>query len=262
MDLNTLIIVPARLGSTRVPHKNLRNINEKPLIYYSINAALNVTGARVIVSTDSTEIANYSQSLGAEVPFLRPVNLSGATSSSISVIIHTLSKLIETNDIIPDLIIFKPPTNPFLKSSSIQAMLDLKLKNRDVDSVMSIFVPKVSALSYLSHSLEDKKIQTQIYDINGVRLYDNERSQDRPLSYASSPACKITETKYFLQNYIDKGLLPEKSTGPTFNYRNACGYVIDNLEAIDIDTMDDILLAEIIMKYGAELIDRNSYLHL
>ena len=262
MDLKTLTIIPARQGSTRVPNKNLRSINNNPLISYSIKAALNVSDSRVIVSTDSTEIANYSKSLGADVPFLRPSHLAGATSSSISVIIHTLSKLIETNDIVPDLVIFKPPTNPFLRSSSIQQMLDFKIKNRDVDSIMSIFVPKVSALSYLSHSLDNKKIQTQIYDINGIRLYDNERSQDRPLSYASSPACKITETSYFLKNYLDKGISAETSTGPTFNYKNACGHVIDNLEAIDIDSMDDILLAEIIMIYGEELIDKNSYLHL
>ena len=143
--MESLIIIPARSGSTRVPNKNLAEINGKPLIYYSIKASLKTDASQVIVSTDSNEIADISKSFGAEVPFLRPRSLSHSTSSSISVIIHTLLKLIENKNQIPEVIIFKPPTNPFLSGNSIQEMLNFKLSNRNIDSLMSIHIPKISA---------------------------------------------------------------------------------------------------------------------
>ena len=112
--MKTLIIIPARGGSTRVPNKNLSLLNGKPLIYYSIKAALLIDNVQIIVSTDSPEIVKYVESLGVQVPFLRPSNLSTSKSTSISVIIHTLYKFIEDNLDFPEVIIFKPPTNPFL----------------------------------------------------------------------------------------------------------------------------------------------------
>ena len=260
--MESLIIIPARSGSTRVPNKNLAEINGKPLIYYSIKASLKTDASQVIVSTDSDEIADISKSFGAEVPFLRPRSISHSTSSSISVIIHTLLKLIENKNQIPEVIIFKPPTNPFLSGNSIQEMLNFKLSNRNIDSLMSIHIPKISALSFLSFSNESKKIKTQIYDINGVRLYDIERSQDRPISYASSPACKITETRYFLEKYIDKKIALEKCSGPTFNYENSSGYLVDSLEAHDIDNIADFELAKLIIENGKKLINDSKFSHL
>jgi len=260
--MESLIIIPARSGSTRVPNKNLAEINGKPLIYYSIKSSLNIKNSKVIVSTDSNEIAEISKSLGAHVPFLRPKSLANSTSTSISVIIHTISELIRNNDNIPELIIFKPPTNPFLSTKSIQEMIDLKIRARNIDSVLSIQIPKVSALSYLSFSNETKKIKTEIYDIEGVRLYDNERSQDRPLSYASSPACKITETKYFLEKYINNQIPLEKCSGPTFNHEDCIGYIIDNLEAHDIDNLEDFQLAKLIIEKGNSIFCEEKFYHL
>ena len=95
--MKSLIIIPARGGSTRVPNKNLSLLNGKPLIYYSIKAASLLDDVEIIVSTDSTEIANYCESLGVKVPFLRPSNLSSAKSTSISVIVHVLYELIKNN---------------------------------------------------------------------------------------------------------------------------------------------------------------------
>ena len=128
--------------------------------------------------------------------------------------------------------------------------INLKISNRNIDSILSIQIPKVSALSYLSFSTETKMIKTEIYDIEGVRLYDNERSQDRPSSYASSPACKITETNFFLKKYINNQIPLEKCSGPTFNHENSIGYLIDNLEAHDIDNLEDFELAKLIIENG------------
>ncbi len=260
--MESLIIIPARSGSTRVPNKNLAEINGKPLIHYSIKSALNTKASRTIVSTDSNKIAEISKSLGADVPFMRPKFLANSTSTSVSVIVHTLSELIRKNENIPEIIIFKPPTNPFMSGKSIQEMIDLKISDRNIDSVLSIQIPKVSALSYLSFSTETKMIETEIYDIEGVRLYDNERSQDRPSSYASSPACKITETKFFLEKYINNQIPLEKCSGPTFNHENSIGYLIDNLEAHDIDNLEDFELAKLIIENRNFLSSDPKFSHL
>lgn len=260
--MESLIIIPARSGSTRVPNKNIAELNGKPLVYYSIEASLKTDTSKVIVNTDSFEIAEIAKSFGADVPFLRPKFLSHSNSSSVSVIIHTLVELIKNKKDIPEIIIFKPPTNPFLSTESIQEMINLKLRNRNIDSVVSIQVPRVSALSFLSFKTETKKIETQIYDIDGVKLYDNERSQDRPISYASSPACKVTETKYFLEKYIKNNIDLEKCSGPTFNYKNSYGYLIDNLEAHDIDNIEDFEMAKLIMENGKNLLGEAKFSHL
>ncbi len=260
--MKTLIIIPARSGSTRVPNKNMVPIKGKPLIYYSIKSSLKIENTTIIVSTNSPEIAKYSESLGAKVPFLRPEKLSNATSTSISVIIHTLTELINNNSAIPEIVVFKPPTNPLLTSNSINNMIELKRKNRNIDSVMSIQIPRVSALNHLYYSKSSKRIKTQIYDINGTRLYDNERSQDQPRSYANSPACKITETHYFIKNYIEKQIPLENCSGPTFNYNSALGYLINKLEAYDIDTNDDLEMIKMIINSDMILREKKLFNHL
>ncbi len=260
--MKSLVIIPARGGSTRVPNKNLALLNGKPLIYYSIQAASLIDDVEIIVSTDCPSIAKYSESLGLKVPFLRPANLSTATSSSISVIVHILYELIESNLEIPEIILFKPPTNPLLTSFSIRNMLEMKRNNRDIDSIMSIHIPRVSALNFLSYSSADEKIKTQIYDIEGVRLYDIERSQDRPLSYANSPACKITESKYFIEKYINHQIKPEICSGPTFNFESSLGYEINNLEAYDIDTMQDLEILKLIMQSKENILDQSKFPHV
>ena len=245
--MESILIIPARGGSTRVPNKNLRLINGRPLIYYSIQSAKLAGIKNIIVSTDSQEIATLAESEGVKVPFLRPANLSTSTSTSISVIIHVLCKLKEEMDYLPDIVIFKPPTNPFLTPSSITKMMELKKTNRSIDSVLSIFKPRLSALNYVYYSQENKTIETQIYDIKGTKLYDIERSQDRPISFASSPACKITETKYFMDKYIKKTIKPNSCTGPTFNFRNSFGYEIQANEAHDIDAINDLRMCELLL---------------
>ncbi len=260
--MKPLLIIPARGGSTRVPNKNLALINGKPLIYYSIKSAQMVDNIDILVSTDSKQIAKVAESLGVKVPYLRPSNLANENSTSISVIVHALNYLIENNCTIPEIVLFKPPTNPLLTPSSIQNMLDMKNKYKEIDSILTIHQPRLSALNFVSYSPVDKKIKTQIYNIDGIRLYDIERSQDRPLSYASSPACKITETKFFIDKYIDKMNLAEECVGPTFNPDNAYGYLINDFEAFDIDNIKDLDMTRLIINDSEKFLDRKLFNHI
>jgi len=91
--MRVLGLIPARGGSKSIPRKNLVDLGGLPLIQWTIQAALGSNLTRVIVSTDDDEIAEISQSLGAEVPFKRPAELSSDLTLSIDVILHALDVL-------------------------------------------------------------------------------------------------------------------------------------------------------------------------
>ena len=92
--MKTLGIIPARGGSKRVPNKNIRLLNGKPLINYTIKAAKKSTKLdRIIVSTDSLEIADICKKSGAEVPFIRPKELAQDTTADKPVLIHAIKWL-------------------------------------------------------------------------------------------------------------------------------------------------------------------------
>ena len=92
--MSVLAIIPARGGSKRLPGKNIRNLAGKPMIAWTIEAALQANCIdRVIVSTDCTEIAKVAREYGAEVPFLRPTNISGDQATTEEVIQYTLAAI-------------------------------------------------------------------------------------------------------------------------------------------------------------------------
>ena len=94
-----LAIIPARAGSKRIPNKNIKDFSGKPLIVHTIEHALAASYIdRVIVDTDSEEIAKIVRKNGAEVPFLRPAELARDASQIIDNIIYTLNKYREQID--------------------------------------------------------------------------------------------------------------------------------------------------------------------
>ena len=96
-----LAIIPARGGSKGIPKKNIYNVAGHPLIYYTIEAAKEAKEAgavdRVIVSTDSGEIADVARACGAEVPFMRPDRLSSDKSKSADLMIHAVANITTTS---------------------------------------------------------------------------------------------------------------------------------------------------------------------
>jgi pseudaminic acid cytidylyltransferase len=114
-----IAIIPARGGSKRIPRKNIKNFHGKPLIAYSIEAALNSrVFDRVIVSTDDNEIAEVAQRYGAEVPFLRPEDISNDYATTMDVIEHALSWFTE-NDQSVTYVCCIYATAPFISSEAL-----------------------------------------------------------------------------------------------------------------------------------------------
>ena len=123
-----LCVIPARGGSKRIPRKNIRLFSGKPIIAYSIEAALDSRlFDRVIVSTDDEEIAAVSRQYGAEVPFMRPANLADDFTGTADVIKHAI-KWCQEQDMVCDYVCCIYPTSPFLQASYLKLGID-KLSN-------------------------------------------------------------------------------------------------------------------------------------
>jgi CMP-N-acetylneuraminic acid synthetase len=132
--MKILAIIPARGGSKGIPNKNMRKLVGKPLIEYTINVAKSSKLInKIIVSTDSQKIANFSKSKKVEVPFLRPRNISKSNSSTIDLINHTIDFLNIHQNYVPDIITILQPTSP-LRTVEILDKSIKSLKNSQTSS--------------------------------------------------------------------------------------------------------------------------------
>lgn len=137
-DMKVLAIIPARGGSKRFPGKNLHPLMGKPLIAHPIDAAKKARLVeRVVVSTDSQEIADAARRAGAEVPFLRPAELAGDRSSVIDAIIYTVEELARRDGYAPDYTVVLQPTTPIIGGGQIDNGIGLVVRH-GADSAVAV----------------------------------------------------------------------------------------------------------------------------
>ena len=121
-----LAIIPARSGSKSVKNKNIRLIDGKPMIAYSIEHALKTPEIdRVIVSTDSEEYANIAREYGADVPFIRPAQYATDDALDIDVFRHALWYLKENEGYEPDIVVHLRPTYPIRNIEDISKTIQM-----------------------------------------------------------------------------------------------------------------------------------------
>ena len=133
-----LAVIPARGGSKGLPGKNIKRINGKPLIAWTIEAAKKSKYIdRIIVSTDDKKIANISKKYGAEIPFLRPKELATDTAKAIDNYIFTIEELKNREEKYYDEFIILQPTSPLRKAEDIDKAIEL-FKEKNADSVISV----------------------------------------------------------------------------------------------------------------------------
>ena len=124
-EIKVLGIVPARGGSKSIPHKNIALLAGKPLIYYTIKSAQKSRKLDAfIVSTDDEKIACVARSLGADVPFLRPKNISGDNATDIQFLKHALAWLGKNRNWYPEIVVLLRPTTPLRTSKDIDEVMD------------------------------------------------------------------------------------------------------------------------------------------
>lgn len=224
-----IAIIPARAGSKGVIGKNIKNLKGKPLISYTIEEAKKSKLIdKLIVSTDSQEIADISLSLGASVPFIRPSELSTDSSLTFDVIKHTMNFL-KDKDEHYDIIVLLQPTTPFRKVESIdEAILTLKKSNKYTSVVSVVDVEG-------NHPLRMKKIEGD-YLINYIdQGFENMNPRDElPKVYIRSGAIYAILTKNF---YEEQSLVS-----------NLCSPIIlDKIETINIDSPLDFEFCEFML---------------
>jgi len=134
--INVLAIIPARGGSKGIPCKNIKKINGKPLLYYSVNASLNSKYiSKTIVTTDDVKIAKIAKKLGSDV-IIRPKNLANDKTQIEPAMSHVLKILKDKQDYVPDVVILLQNTSPLRTSEHIDNAFK-KFKSKKLDSILS-----------------------------------------------------------------------------------------------------------------------------
>jgi CMP-N,N'-diacetyllegionaminic acid synthase len=138
---NIVGVIPARGGSKRILHKNIILLSQKPLISYTIQAAIKSKHInKVLVSTDDSEIADISKKLSVELIFPRPAELATDSASSVDVLLHAIRTL-ESNGQHVDTVILLQPTSPFRTHQHIDAAIDV-FYNSNADTLTSVHIAK------------------------------------------------------------------------------------------------------------------------
>ena len=217
-----MAIIPARGNSKGIPRKNLAPLGGKPLISWTIAAALGAPSIeRVIVSTEDPEIAAISRTAGVEVPFMRPAELAADAIHSVKVVLHTLTWLAEHDHYEPEVIVMLLPTAPFRTSEHIAAAVQEHGKHGDP-------VIGVARLELYSHRLRTIRDQ-QLKPIIQVDP-DNQRQDAKQL--------------YYVNGCIHIASYHDLITKQTFHTAAARPYLMDSDSSLDIDTPDDFIRAE------------------
>lgn len=175
---SVLGLVPARGGSKGVPGKNIRPLAGQPLLEYTMRAA-RASGVidRLVLSTDSPEIADVGRQVGIEVPFLRPADLAADDSPMLPVLLHAIHAL-SAEGWAPDIVVILQPTSPLRRAEHIRDAVGL-LRETGSDSVVTVVeVPRHLSPDYVMR-IEDGRLRTFLPE--GTRVT---RRQDARPAYS------------------------------------------------------------------------------
>jgi CMP-N,N'-diacetyllegionaminic acid synthase len=196
--LDTIALIPARSGSKGVRDKNIKRLNNHPLIAYTIKAAHKVKAIqRVIVSTDSEPYAKIAKEYGAEVPFLRPPELSEDDSKDIEWIQHTLQWLKREEGTVPRLLIHLRPTTPLRDPEMVSKAIEAIEADKEATALRSVHEMPQSA--YKSFQVQQNYLTclcTGSMDLDAANL----PRQQFPRTYQPNGYVDVLKTEFILNN--------------------------------------------------------------
>jgi CMP-N,N'-diacetyllegionaminic acid synthase len=223
--VSVLALIPARGGSKGIPRKNIMPIAGRPLIAWTIAAALAARVDAVVVSTDDAEIADAARAAGATVPFLRPAALAADDTPGIDPVLHALDELPGF-----DTVLLLQPTSPLRSTADIDAALALKAATA-APSVVSVSEPATHP--YWVYAIGP--------DGRMVPLIDQQkapRRQDLPAVHALNGALYLADSAWL-------------QSGRRFVDANTRAFIMPPERSVDIDTPLDWLIAEALLTAGA-----------
>ena len=220
--LSLLGLIPARGGSKGIPRKNVLGMAGKPLIAWTIDAALESRSIdSVVVSTDDLEIAEIAKRLGAEVPFLRPTELASDVSPTIDTVFHALSMLKQF-----DSVMLLQPTSPLRRHLDIDACVEYARKSESM-SVVSVCDAEPNPFWCYTISMDNGLIPL-------FKSSDVNRRQDLPAAYSLNGSLYYAKVEWLKTS--------RKFIGPETR-----AFRMPREFSVDVDTMLDWRLAEILL---------------
>lgn len=235
MAKEVLALIPARGGSKRIPGKNIKKFCGRPLVSYAIKQALASSVIdRVIIDTDSSEIASVAKRCGAEVPWLRPPELATDTAQGVDAILYTLERLKAEQQYAPTHVVILQTTSPLREIQDITACWDL-MQQTEATTVLTVCPthPRLYHLSskqdlVLVNGSEDQSTNTQAwppgYILNGCFVY-------------------IIKIEALLK---ERKVITKKSKA----------VICPKWRSVDLDTPEEWVLAEFLFKHRRELAAR------
>ena len=222
-----LVVIPARGGSKGIPHKNIKPLGGKPLIYYSIDVARQFTSdENICVTTDDAEIISVVEQHGLKVPFVRPAELATDTCGSSEVIQHAY-QFFADKDVHYDAIVLLQPTSPFRKVEFIKEAVELY--DEGIDMVTS--VRPAACNPYYDGFEEDKEGLLKISKGDGTIA----RRQEAPKVWQQNGSIYVINPK----SLVEKGM---------GGFTKIKKYAMPETYSVDLDTMLDWKMAELIIK--------------
>ena len=228
MKMNPLVIIPARGGSKGIPKKNIKQLDGKPLIFYTIDAAKYIFPEDlIIVSTDDHTIKKMVEGYGLKIPFLRPSALAEDNTPTYDVLIHTVMK-IEESGYFPDTIILLQATSPFRNGQHIQQALDIFTSDFSIDMVVSVKNTNSNPYYNLKEEDDNGWLKTS-------KSGNFIRRQDCPPVFELNGAIYIIKTSVLKRKKLNQITRVKK-------------YVMNDMNSIDIDDQLDWDFAEYLLK--------------
>ena len=228
--MKVLALVPARIGSKRLPKKNIKTLFGKPLIAWTIETAKKSNYIhKIVVSTDDPKIAKIAKKYGAEIPFIRPAEISGDDALSIDVAIHAISNLPKF-----DWLLLLQPTSPLRSVIDIDNIFKF-CKNYNASSAASVYKLDIQD--------NEKKINPNLlYNINKdfklnkfKSIFDKSIKKNLSNIYSLNGAIFLVKIDWLLKH-------------KTFVNKDTIGFVMPKERSQDIDTIEDWKSVEKIVK--------------
>ncbi len=224
--MDYLALIPARGGSKSIPRKNLLSVAGKELIGWSIEHALaSISVNRVVVTTDSAEIAGIARKHGAETPFLRPAEFADDKASTEDAMLHAVSWLAKNEGYNPDAVVLLQPTSPIRHANRVDEAIT-QFESDAADSLVSVTEAHPFIWRISSEGAEAS------YDFTHRPRRQDFQASER--TYRENGSIYITKTQVLLDQKCRLG-------------GRISAFVMSDLESVDIDTPEHLRLSEIIL---------------
>lgn len=236
---NVVALIPARAGSKGVPHKNIKKLGGHPLIEWSIQACLKSKLIdRVIVSTDAQEYADLAIGLGAEVPFLRPQEISGDRSTDYDFVLHALNWLsLNSNE--PDLLIHIRPTTPYRNPGLIDEAIKIFTSEPRATALRSVHEMSESAYKTfeIAKTGQLKRLGADSTELDAA----NNARQQFPATYQANGYVDVLSTRFIRSHGLIHGNWVIPFVTPS---------------VVEVDTPEDFEHLEFLLNHNPEIADQ------